>query len=1065
VEFLPKTEKEALIMQSSSRLLRTIAVCLLVLAAELPLLAQQERWKELNDRTAELFQQGKYAEAIGVGEEAVRVAEATFGPDYPYVATSLTNLGVLYKTVGDYVRAEPLLRRAVAINEKFLGPNSLQVGTSVNNLAQLYSAQGHYAQAEPLLRRAITIWEKELGPHDPQVAIGLNNLGMALHAQANYAGAEPVFNRAIAILEKALGPDHPNVAVGLNNLASLYKDQGLHAQAEPLFRRALAIVERALGRDRLEVATVLNNLAEVYLVEGNYAHAEPLYQRSLAINERVLGPDHPAVATNLNNLALLYVRQGNSARAEPLYQRALAIRERFLGPEHTDTATNLNNLARLYQDQGNYARAEPLYKRGLAAKEKTLGPNHPDVAVSLNNLAALYVDRGEHSRAEPLYQRALVIQEKALGPNHPTVATSINNLAVLYDHRGDYGRAEPLYRRALSVSEKAFGPDHPEVARGLINLASLYYARREPDKAASMFDRSLENVGRQFEHHFGYMSENERLLFLDTVSFLFSGYFSFCFTYREQKPELLGRMYDVALWQKGFVGQSVAALRAQIAAGGDPEALRLLEELTAKKTQLAKLLQATPEDPPPWRQRVEQLEKEANELERELVRRSTALAEQKQLQRVTWRDVQKALKEGEAAVEFLRFQYHDGKRWTDKTYYVALIVTPDTAAAPTLVIFGEADKLEGAPVAAFREWVEPEGAVTPGTEQRLYSALWQPLESALGDARRVYLSPDGVLNLIAWDVLPAAPSAGPLSDDRLLADRYDLRVLSSTRDLLRPAHSADSRSAVLVGNPRFNLDETKQLAAARTLEKREQQMLARGRRSRDQQGETLSPLPGTQAELEALQKLLEANRWQAEAYSEEQALEEVVKRVRAPRILHLATHGFFLPDQAVEPKESSVAIGPATPSRREDPMLRSGLFFAGAERTLAGRAPPADLDDGILTAYEATGLNLHGTELVVLSACQTGLGEVRNGEGVFGLRRALEVAGAQSILMSLWPVPDRETQELMTLFYENWLAGKSKHDALRAAQQELRARVKERYGADRPFFWGAFVLVGPERTP
>ncbi|MEE8200482.1 MAG: CHAT domain-containing protein, partial [Candidatus Acidoferrales bacterium] len=199
-----------------------------------------------------------------------------------------------------------------------------------------------------------------------------------------------------------------------------------------------------------------------------------------------------------------------------------------------------------------------------------------------------------------------------------------------------------------------------------------------------------------------------------------------------------------------------------------------------------------------------------------------------------------------------------------------------------------------------------------------------------------------------------------------------------------------------------------------------------------------------------------ARNWQVELYSDERALEEAIKQVQAPRLLHVATHGFFLADQEGARTERLSGL----PSGREDPMLRSGLFFAGAERTLAGQPPPAGLDDGVLTAYEATGLNLHGTELVVLSACETGQGEVKNGEGVFGLRRALQVAGAEAVLMSLWAVPDRETQELMTLFYRNWLAGQSKPQALRAAQQELRARVRERYGADLPYFWGAFVLVG-----
>jgi len=232
--------------------------------------------------------------------------------------------------------------------------------------------------------------------------------------------------------------------------------------------------------------------------------------------------------------------------------------------------------------------------------------------------------------------------------------------------------------------------------------------------------------------------------------------------------------------------------------------------------------------------------------------------------------------------------------------------------------------------------------------------------------------------------------------------------------------------------------------------------VAGGLRSRDQEGGALHALPGTQVELDSVRSLLKKRRWQVATYTGAAALEETVKRVEHPRVLHLATHGFFLTDQV----RLRTEIAADLPSGSEDPMLRSGLFFAGANRALSGAPSPMDLEDGVLTAYEATGLNLQGTELVVLSACDTGLGQVKSGEGVFGLRRAFQEAGAESVLMSLWAPPDRETQELMTLFYHKWLSGMDKHEALRAAQLEMRRRVEARYGHDLPFYWGAFVLVG-----
>jgi CHAT domain-containing protein len=279
-----------------------------------------------------------------------------------------------------------------------------------------------------------------------------------------------------------------------------------------------------------------------------------------------------------------------------------------------------------------------------------------------------------------------------------------------------------------------------------------------------------------------------------------------------------------------------------------------------------------------------------------------------------------------------------------------------------------------------------------------------------------------------------------------------------------------------MGNPLFDLDEAQQRVAVQALKQTEQRekterdqkaataepvlVASAGLRSRDLRGGTLNPLPGTQIEAETVSRLLKGQHWDVGLYTQETALEERVKGVQSPRLLHLATHGFFESDQERKPKDLAEGLGEERASGLEDPMLRSGLYLTGANRTLEGKTTPADMDDGVLTAYEATQINLQGTELVVLSACETGLGESQNGEGVFGLRRALQEAGAEAVLMSMWSVPDQETQELMTLFYQKWLGGKDKHEALREAQSEMRATAKARYGRDQAYYWGAFVLVG-----
>jgi CHAT domain-containing protein len=488
----------------------------------------------------------------------------------------------------------------------------------------------------------------------------------------------------------------------------------------------------------------------------------------------------------------------------------------------------------------------------------------------------------------------------------------------------------------------------------------------------------------------------------------------------------------------------------------------LLGQLSEQRTQIAALLNVAPPDRDLWRKQIDQLETEANEIEKALVARSSAFAEKKKLDRATWQQVRDALQPGEAAVEFARFDFYD-KKWTGASYYAALVVTRESKDHPEYIFLGADKQIEGGAAAPFQQSVQARGfdleqqAALPGADA--YELIWKPLETALAGRTRIYLSPDGVLNQLPLGIIPAP-------DGKLLMERYDLRLLSSTRDILRSAPPRAASTALLVGDPVFDLSEEQQRAATQKLAFPRQQApvlmaaLSPNDRSRDLgNGATLPRLPGTGAEVNAIAKLMQDGQWKTSVYTGELALKRVVEQASSPRVVHLATHGFFLADQQI--KAERMGREKQQSSGTEDPMLRSGLYFAGADRALAGKPAAEGLDNGVLTAMEAGSLNLRGTELVVLSACNTGQGDVKNGEGVFGLRRAFEEAGAQSVLMSLWSVPDKETLELMKRFYAKWLAGMEIHEALKEAQLEMREQVRKGHdGKDLPYYWGAFVVVG-----
>jgi tetratricopeptide (TPR) repeat protein len=1086
----------------------------------MPVLAQEARWKELDTQVEQLQKQGKTEESVSLAKEELRIAEATYGPQHANAATALQKLGMAEMELGQYPDAEGFLERALTIREKASEAQAAPMAELLNGLGQVYYYESKTAEAEAAFQRALTIGEKALGPEHPDVAESLNDLALMYDAQGKYAKSEEFYKRALAIREKVLGPEHCDVAETLSNLAILYEEQSRYSESEALYKRALAIHEKELGPDDPGVATDLGNLGVLYDAQGRYSDAEQVDKRALAIDEKAFGPNHPNIALRLNNLGLLYHAQGRYGEEEQMDKRALAIYEKALGTEHPSVAIVLNSLAALYQDQGRYgeaetlqkrsiaidekalgpnardvatslnnlgvlyvymgryAEAEPLYKRSQAIREKVLGPEHPDVAMSLSNFGELYFLQGRYGEAEPLYKRSMEIQQKVLGPNHPELATSAGNLAELYAEMGRYGEAESLEKRALAINEKALGPDHPMLARSdLYELSKIYYGEGHYDQAEQQLQRSLGILRGRFEYNFAYMSEKDRLQFLATVRKIFTLEFSLALVQRERDAAVKGRLYDLLLWQKGLVGTSVAALRAEVAASGDPQATKIFDELAAKKSQSSRLVATRPTG---WQEARARIDTEANDLEQQLARRVSTVAEQKSLARTTWQDVQKALQPGDAAVEFVRFPFQEAKKSeTRETYYIALVVRPGSLQ-PALVRLGEAQEFEGESFSAYRAEVDMQtalattisgGAASPW--RALYDVIWKPLEVPLGDAKRIYVSVDGALNEIPLGVLQAA-------DGRRVMEKYDFRVVSSTRDLLRASHHATNNTAILVGNPRFLMsDEEQRVAVNRLRGVREQQpeMLlasaalpaspAGGALSRavtergacnppPPEGGVLCPLPGTATEVQSIGELLREKNWTVSSYQGEQALEEVVKKASSPRVLHLATHGFFLADEPA--KEGTRGGGPS--SGVEDPMLRSGLFFAGADRTLNMEAPIDGMENGVLTAYEATSLNLQGTELVVLSACETARGHVQYGEGVFGLGRALQEAGAEAVLMSLWSVPDQETQELMTQFYTNWLNGMDKPEALRRAEITERDIVEKRYGKDLPYYWGAFILVG-----
>ena len=926
---------------------------------------------------------------------------------------------------GKFQEAIPFQQQVLAWTEKNYGPDHPDTTTSINNLAELYRSQGAYAKAEPLHLRALAVREKALGPDHPDTAVSLNNLALLYESQGAYAKAEPLYLRSLAIMEKALGPVHPTTAASLNNLAGLYDSQGAYAKADPLLRRALAIMEKALGPDHQDTATSINNLAELYRSQGAYAKAEPLHLRALAVKEKALGPDHPDTAVSLNNLALLYESQGAYAKAEPLYLRALAIMEKALGPEHPSTANSLNSLALLYKSQGAYAKAEPLYLRALAIREKALGPDHPDTANSLNNLAGLFYSQGAYAKVEPLLRRALAIVEKALWPDHPDIANSLNSLALLYESQGVYAKAEPLYLRALAIMEKALGPDHPDTATSLNNFALLYYNQGAYAKAEPLLRRGIGIQSLFLQAQLPLLPQAARL---DQVQALDAGWEA-AFSATERSISAAELALFSRLNRYGLLLE-IEQRQGQLGrAPGAPQALaQQIAELTAKLADVTI----------PVLQRQE-LEKRRAELEREFYRLLPSLKPQL----VEPAQLARLLPASAVLVEFQRYRPFDGRQKMNQRWgsarYLALVLSP--AGTTRAVDLGSAKAIDDLIAGALKKSKATGGDPTDLWRQVNEKVFPPALLQLLAGVKQWILAPDGELSRIPYAALPA-----PQDRQRRLTDTVSLRLVSSGRSLLpqSPANAGAPSRPLVLADPDFGPAPAS--------------------------GSRWSRLPGTAKEGQVISQLL-----RADLYEQARATTAVLTNAKYPALVHVASHGYYASASNTPPATAPPPLAgglrsaiEGLPASREDAMLNSFIVLAGANHSLRPDLAPVaapsstqgSVDDGYLTAKEAAQLQLRGTELVVLSGCDTASGAQQSGEGLFGLQRALSVAGARSTLLSLWKVDDDATAFFMERYYTLLKQGKGRMEALMAVQEEFRTKplLKNAWADYR--YWAAFQLVG-----
>jgi CHAT domain-containing protein/Flp pilus assembly protein TadD len=894
--------------------------------------------------------------------------------------------------------------------------------------------QGYYAESARLARQLLNVREKALGPESPESQQALLTLARATRAAGDYAKALPLAQRAVDLSDKTAGPESLSTAEALRNLAETYRSLGRYEAGLPLAERSREMSERLSGTRSAETAAALHTLAELYGGSGAYAKALPLAERALSIRQKTLGAEDPDTAQSLNDLGVLNMNMRDYENARRRFQAALTVREKVLGPDHPLTAESLANLAALEVIRKNYASAKQLFERALAVKDKMLGPEHPETANTLTNLAELYRATGDYTKAAPLLQRVLAIKEKALGPEHPETARSLNNLAGFYWSAGDYAKARALLKRAEAIWERALGPEHPDTARALNLLATLDRSSGNYDEALSLYRRGLSAEDRTLTAVFSVVSEDEKLRYLERTQGHYFAALSLVQQHFPNDPEAVRFGLDLVLRHKGIVLDAQARTRDALAGHLAGETLRSWQRLTTYRSDLAKALLDTPgqQNSQQYRQKIESLQQRIAKEEASLRERSGLAARELKQRQVTAQAVARRLSRGATLVEFVEIHDWDEIRlqWSAAARYLAFVLTADDRVK--LVDLGGADVIDTKVESTLGAIVDPSflqdlsayEAKTSRALSDLYRRILAPLGTAATSDGPLIVSPDGELNKAPFAALMAP-------DGHYVVERRVVSYVASGRDLTREkSDTPPTLNLLLAANPAFDDRNVFRAGSFRSQP---------AVRAPDYKKTAYPPLPGTAEEAHAIPPLVKGTK---KVLVDAAATESAVKSTRSPQILHLATHGFFLGDQAGS--ESSLdplgrggsalfRVGP------EGPLARSGLALAGAnyaDDVTRG-------DDGILTALEVTNMDLRGTDLVVLSACETALGQIRTGEGVYGLRRAFVLAGARNLVMSLWPVSDKITRDLMERFYRAYEDGASAADALRTAELDTVAHLRK----------------------
>ncbi|MFY0606067.1 MAG: CHAT domain-containing protein [Cyclobacteriaceae bacterium] len=954
---------------------------------------------------------------------------STHHPKYSMMVTSLMDYFTLTGNF-DY----PITLTKSVLEAQRANPNTTdsELGQKLVELAKLQIQGGYYQEAEDNTDEALKTLRRGGEKKSEEFVNALNSAAYLYGTIGLYSKAERQLSRANSIYKK-LETVNQELRLQSNvDLAFLNTRMGNYTETEELLDEVIKERRKLYGESSRRMIKPYRALGEVFLIKGDFPEAEKNLRKALSITEQVFGDTTLIFAETLSKMAKLYHELGNYEAALVNATDVLKIRDKSLRKGHILFADTYTDLGRIHSSMNNeLSVVEGYFQLAKQITQENFDDTHPLYAEALKNLAYVHIQKKEYTQALLLLDQADDIWRDALANQNRSSGEVARIKGDIYSYQGEFKKARREYEKASKYFKRIFNEEHPDYLNTQSRLARAYYINDDISEVESILGATTDAYLSYTKTYFPTLSEEEKAKFWNKIKPDFEFYNTVAIRYSDSKEKYLENMYDFALATKGLLLNSSIKTRNSILNSGDDELIALFKQWIAKKEFLTTTLAQSAEDLAANEIDPRKLQDEIAILEKELSEKSEDFESSFEYKLYSWSDVRKSLEEDEAAVEIIRYREFDERFNDDKIRYAALIVTAETRANPELVLMENGLDMETKHFKYHRNVTKYKIA-----DGNSFGVFWEPIYNKIKDKKVVFLSPDGVYNQLNVESLK-------INESEYVIDRMNVRVVGNTKTIAA-LRSRDARkyakketpkefSAMLLGNPNYYENENNRRQAKLDANK-------------GNSNSFIPQLPGTEKEVNTINQLLVDNGWKIESYLGTNATEQQIKQAQNYTLIHIATHGFF-DDKKTEEKNELLA------EEDDNPLNRAGLITEGGGDVLLKATKNYNIDDGVLTAHEAMNLNFEDTELIVLSACETGRGEIQQGEGVFGLQRSFLVAGADAIVMSLYQVSDEVTQMLMVEFYKNWLSGQDKRTAFNKAQ----LTIKESY--NDPIYWGAFTMI------